>query len=202
MASTAVYSTVLLYSSLNQFIENSHFQMEHLSAIKTLLKSGHFVTKLDLKDAYLSVTVHPESQTFLRFIWKTNISASPLRFEYTPSHIHTVVKTSGSLSEEKRSSPSNLPRQHPPDRILSGRDTQVYQDSDVSSRVLRVNHQQGEIDPQSNSGTDLFGVHHKLIHHDSNLTSRQSEQCALTVLSDACSNLEHARVVSASHMAS
>ena len=29
------------------------------------------MTKLDLKDAYLSITVHPASQRFLRFIWKS-----------------------------------------------------------------------------------------------------------------------------------
>ena len=57
-------------SALNQFIENPHFQMEHLSSIKTLLKPGHFMTKLDLKDAYLSVAVHPDCQKYLRFVWK------------------------------------------------------------------------------------------------------------------------------------
>jgi hypothetical protein len=61
---------VIDLSSLNQFIDNTHFQMEHLSAIKSLLKTGHFMTKLDLKDAYLSVPIHPASQKFLRFIWK------------------------------------------------------------------------------------------------------------------------------------
>jgi hypothetical protein len=56
---------VIDLNSLNQFIENFHFQVEHLSAIKNLLK-----------DAYLS------------------ISSTPLWFEYSPSHIHMVVKTS------------------------------------------------------------------------------------------------------------
>ena len=61
---------VIDLSALNQFIENPHFQMEHLSSIKTLLKPGHFMTKLDLKDAYLSVAVHPDCQKYLRFVWK------------------------------------------------------------------------------------------------------------------------------------
>ena len=30
----------------------------------------HVMTKLDLKDAYLSVPIHADSQKFLRFIWK------------------------------------------------------------------------------------------------------------------------------------
>ena len=61
---------VIDLSALNQFIESPHFQMEHLSSIKTLLKPGHFMTKLDLKDAYLSVAVHPDCQKYLRFVWK------------------------------------------------------------------------------------------------------------------------------------
>ena len=61
---------VIDLSALNQFIENPHFQMEHFSSIKTLLKPGHFMTKLDLKDAYLSVAVHPDCQKYLRFVWK------------------------------------------------------------------------------------------------------------------------------------
>ena len=43
--------------------------MENLAEIKSLLRQGHFVTKIDLKDAYFSVAIHPQSQKFLRFLW-------------------------------------------------------------------------------------------------------------------------------------
>ena len=45
---------VIDLSPLNCFIETPHFQMEHLTTVKSLLKQGNFMTKLDLKDAYLS----------------------------------------------------------------------------------------------------------------------------------------------------
>ena len=60
-------------SLLNNFIENKHFQMENLSSIKTLLNPGDWMTKLDLRDAYLTVAIDPQSQKFLRFIWKDKI---------------------------------------------------------------------------------------------------------------------------------
>ena len=60
-------------SLLNTFIENKHFQMENLSSIKTLLNPGDWMTKLDLRDAYLTVAIDPQSQKFLRFIWKDKI---------------------------------------------------------------------------------------------------------------------------------
>ena len=49
---------VIDLSSLNQFIETHHFQMEHLCSLKTLQQKGYYMTKLDLKDAYLSVPIH------------------------------------------------------------------------------------------------------------------------------------------------
>ena len=47
-----------------------HFQMENLSFLKTLLLPGDYMTNIDLKDAYLSVAVHENSQKFLSFIWE------------------------------------------------------------------------------------------------------------------------------------
>ena len=64
---------VLDLSLLNNFIENKHFQLENLSSIKTLLNPGDWMTKLDLRDAYLTVAIDPQSQKFLRFIWKDKI---------------------------------------------------------------------------------------------------------------------------------
>ena len=44
--------------------------MENLTTIKTLLKQGNFMMKLDLKDKYLTVAMNPQSQKYLRFIRK------------------------------------------------------------------------------------------------------------------------------------
>ena len=57
-------------SPLNRFIKTPHFKMEHLTTVQSLLKQGHNLTKLDLKDAYLSGAIHPQSQKYLRFLWQ------------------------------------------------------------------------------------------------------------------------------------
>ena len=52
--------SVIDLSPLNCFIETPHFQTEHLTTVKSLLKQfkqAHFMTKLDLKDAYLSMAI-------------------------------------------------------------------------------------------------------------------------------------------------
>ena len=82
----------------------------------------------------------------------------------------------------------------------------------ISPRILRVHHQQREVHLHPNSDNYLSGIHNQLNHHATNSTSGQSEECALTLSSNAfqaksvtpiyCSNLGPARVISASHMAS
>ena len=63
------FRPVIDLSHLNKFIANEHFQMENLTCIKHLLNVNEYMVKLDLKDAYLTVGVHPESRKFLRFVW-------------------------------------------------------------------------------------------------------------------------------------
>ena len=61
---------VIDLSALNQLIINEHFQMENISCLKQILNQNDFMVKLDLKDAYLTVGVHEQSQHYLRFIWQ------------------------------------------------------------------------------------------------------------------------------------
>ena len=70
------FRPVIDLSFLNKFVENSHFQMESIHCLKSLLQKGDYMTTLDLKDAYLSVPVHKDSQKFLQFLWRTNVTPS------------------------------------------------------------------------------------------------------------------------------
>ena len=75
-------------STLNTFVENSHFQMENLSSTKSLLRSGNFMTKLDLHDANLTVEIDPLLQKFLRFIWKNKV----YQFQALPFGVNVVPR--------------------------------------------------------------------------------------------------------------
>jgi hypothetical protein len=44
---------------LNRFIRYEHFKMENWDSARYLLGKGDWMVKLDLKDAYLTVPVHP-----------------------------------------------------------------------------------------------------------------------------------------------
>ena len=69
------FRPVIDLSFLNKFVENSHFQMESVHCLKSLLQKGDYMTTLDLKDAYLSVSVHRDSQKFLQFLWRNKCYA-------------------------------------------------------------------------------------------------------------------------------
>ena len=68
---------ILNLKSLNMFLEYEHFKMEDIQCIKDLLSRNDFMCKLDLKDAYLTVPIHPFHWRFLRFHWQGKV------YEYT-----------------------------------------------------------------------------------------------------------------------
>ena len=64
---------VINLKDLNQFAEYQHFKMEGVPMLKDLLRPKDFLTKIDLKDAYLTVPIWIHHQKFLRFIWRDTL---------------------------------------------------------------------------------------------------------------------------------
>ena len=64
------YHPVINFKRLNQFIPFLHFKMEDLSQLKHIIQDGHWMCKLDLKDAYFSLPLEWNLRKFVRFQWK------------------------------------------------------------------------------------------------------------------------------------
>ena len=60
---------ILNLKRLNKHIEKRHFKMESIRQIVSMVQPGCWMASIDLKDAYYSVPVHPDSRKYLRFVW-------------------------------------------------------------------------------------------------------------------------------------
>ena len=133
---------VIDLSSLNNFVESQHFQMENLSSIKTLLKQGDFMTKLDLEDAYLTIAMNPQSQKlgFLPNLERQSISIqSPSIWpERSASSVYQTIKTNRSIFKKTRHSSYPVFRRYANYRLLCSRDNAVYSNSDEPACLSRV----------------------------------------------------------------
>ena len=79
---------------LNRFLDTTHLKMEGVSSIKDVLREQDWMTKIDLKDAYLTVPILKHDRRFLRFRFTTNPNFSR-RLETIstppPGHTHQPV---------------------------------------------------------------------------------------------------------------
>ena len=55
--------------SLNRFVEYQYFKMEGIHVLKDTVRPLDFFTKIDLKDAYVTVPILVEHKKFLQFRW-------------------------------------------------------------------------------------------------------------------------------------
>ena len=61
---------IINLKSLNKFVHHVHFKSEGIQSLRDIILPQDFMIKLDLKDAYFSIPVHPTHQKFLSFRWK------------------------------------------------------------------------------------------------------------------------------------
>ena len=71
---------------LNNYIRCSHFKMENILSLRDVLKKGDSMSKIDLKDAYMTVPMARVHQKYLRFQWQKRIyEFKSLPFGLTPA---------------------------------------------------------------------------------------------------------------------
>ena len=64
------FRTIINLKKINHHIPFVHFQMDRLMDLRSLLKKGDLMVKVDLSDAYWSIPIHKNSRKFMRFMWE------------------------------------------------------------------------------------------------------------------------------------
>lgn len=173
---------VIDLSSLNNFVENQHFQMENLSSIKTLLKQGEFMTKLDLNDAYLKDAYNSnepsiaEVSSFHLERQSISIQSPSIWPERSASSVYQTIKTNRSIFKKTRHSSYPVFGRYANYRLLCSRDNAVYSNSDEPACLSGVHYSQGEINNNSNSNHHLSGIHLQFYYKTNKPAARESNK--------------------------
>ena len=67
------FRPIINLKQLNTHMPYRHFKMEGMKDVIDLLNQGDYMIKIDLKDAYWHIPIHPSSQKYLRFQWKEKL---------------------------------------------------------------------------------------------------------------------------------
>ncbi|KAK3101403.1 hypothetical protein FSP39_003322 [Pinctada imbricata] len=80
---------------LNLFLPYEHFKMEGIHMLKDLLTKNDWMIKIDLKDAYLTVSIAEEDRQYLKFLWKDKVmqfSSLPFGIALAPRVFTKLMK--------------------------------------------------------------------------------------------------------------
>lgn len=99
---------ILNLKSLNHFIKNEHFKLEDQKVVSNIITPGCFMSKLDLKDAYLLIPIRKQDRRYLRFYFQDmvfqynclcfGINFAPMLFTKLIKPIMYVLRSKGHLS--------------------------------------------------------------------------------------------------------
>ena len=101
---------------LNQYVKTEHFKMEGLHLLSGLLQAQDWMVKLDLKDAYLQVPIHPNHQHLLTYVpvggKELHVQMPTIWPVLSTQSVHQIAEASGGLLEANRLSSNNISGQH------------------------------------------------------------------------------------------
>mgnify|MGYP001794107950 FL=1 len=73
----STYRKILNLKRFNEFVTYEHFKMENLASLCDILSHGCYMTSIDLRKAYYSVSIRESDRKYLRFQWQDKL------YEYT-----------------------------------------------------------------------------------------------------------------------
>ena len=88
-------SVQLNLKPLNQFVEKIHFRIENIQMAFNAINQGELIISLNLKDAYLSISIFHPNRKYLRCLWQSKLcefTCLPFGYSLAPRVFTKVLK--------------------------------------------------------------------------------------------------------------
>ena len=147
---------VINLKELNTYVAPHHFKMEGLHTLKDLLKTGDWMTKVDLKDAYFMIPIHSSDRSALCFQVQSchyqytclpfGLSCAPWVFTKTLKPVLTLLRELGVRLVA-----------YIDDVLILGEGKRPHEWSDISTGEFGFPSPPGENSARANSGDRIPG---------------------------------------------
>ena len=151
---------ILNCQRINQFIQCQHFKMESVPILRDLIEAGDWMCKIDLKDAYTMVPIHPESRQYLFFPspwYGLPIQVSTLWHECCVESFLQTHEFCDRIIKNSRHSNSVLLRRYLSISKNEGRNVQECSDDVNSPEQARIHHQLFQKQAYTEEDTNFLG---------------------------------------------
>ena len=170
-------------STLNIFVPHHHFKVEDLKVVAGILRPFDFMCKIDLKDAYFAVPIHPAPKGSLLSVQECNLPVQmpTLRSHFSTSGLHKSAEAPDSLCQETGSEDLHLHRQHANPKFSDGESLKRCVSNDLPVGKSGVPCEYGQIYSSPFTGNGIprcigqLHAHEFLSHREQSIES--PEEC-------------------------
>ena len=167
---------VINLQNLNSHIAQHHFKMEGIRTVKGLMRKGDSLTKLDLKDTYLSVPMNQLHTHLLRVQWQSQIyqfDTLPFGLSSAPYVFTKLLKPVVAILKKVGNQGCSLLRQHADHGKLQGGSPSPPSNSNASLDSSGIYPQPQQECSNTHSESDFLGVLPGFTYHADLLTNSQ-----------------------------
>ncbi len=104
--------------------------------VRDLLQKNDWMTRINLKDAYFSIPIHPQHQKYLRFKEIISVHMSPFWDSLSSESTHKDHSFSGGISTQQRHTLHHLPGRYSPSGSGQDKADGAYSNNLVTFKLI------------------------------------------------------------------
>ena len=146
--------------------------------LKEVLEQNHWMGKVDLKDAYLTVPIHHSHTGYLKFSLEgkgLQVFMPSIRTSISSQNIHKDPKASSQFPEESRCEDVSIHRRHSSDSRHKGKSQATATPSEFNPNSPRVRSKYKEVHTRTHSTNRVFG-HDDRLRGNENLSTKGKDR--------------------------